>query len=125
MVKGYPDWEIVTGSGIGGAVSISSSFSGSVNSGATANFDVLTVPSGRTAIVKGISISVPDDEFIHTLKLFPTSTSTIIIQTEFVRDGQWNFSGDEFSETTVIRVQIINNSDATLTFNGSIYYTQR
>ena len=125
MAIGYPDYTTLAGRSIGGRGTTTNSFQGTIAAESNGTNDLPAIVTGTDRTIQGIGISVPDDEFIHKVQLFPTSTNTVFFEAQFVRDGLWSFSGEAHGAGTTVRIKIFNNSDAELTFTGEVFWTTR
>lgn len=125
MARGHPDYQTQSGRNVGGESIDSFSFSGAITSGSSGTVDVGEIATGKQKFYQALIISVPDDAFIHTVELTRISDSFIWWSQEFVTAGSFEVPGFAFSEGEEVRITITNNGDATLTFTGQIFSTQR
>ncbi len=125
MASGFPDYSTPAGRAVGGSAIDSFSFSGGIASGATGVVDVGAVATGKEKFYQALAISVPDDSFIHTVKLTRISDGFLWWSQEFITAGNFDIPGFKFNAGQEVRISITNNGDATLTFTGEIFSTER
>ncbi|GAH80173.1 unnamed protein product [marine sediment metagenome] len=125
MAIGHPDYQTMTGRGVGGESIDSYSFSGPITAGDTGTIDVGATAVGEEVFYQAFVIEVPDDSFIHDVTLSRISDGYIFWRQSFITGGSWEIPGFVFPVGEEARISVTNNGDADLTFSGAIFRTIR
>lgn len=122
MATGHPDFQTQAGRAVGGANITGISFTGSVNAESSSSFDLASVPSGERHSIINISISCADDSSINKIQLIRVSDLVVLYINRFVASLHIDVNLVDLTASQQLRVTITNNSLASLTFVGSIYF---
>jgi len=125
MARGFPDYNTMVGTSVGGEVVDSTSFTGAISAGADGNFDFGSVSTGKEKFYRHLVISCPDDTAVHFAKLIRISDGFLWWSQDFVTGGSFDIPAFAFAATAEVRLTITNNASPTLTFRGAIFSVER